>query len=103
MEKLYSRYESNPDVVILVVNAGWQSIDEAKNFVSNNDYDLPFAYMTKQESRKLKVREIPKTILIDKKFNYRLQYVGYDGYDPDKDQGPVNELDKLIELLLAEK
>ena len=103
MEKLYSRYESNPDVVILVVNAGWQSIDEANNFVSNNDYDLPFTYMTKQESRKLKVREIPKTIVIDKQFNYRLQYVGYDGYDPDKDQGPVNELDKLIEILLSEK
>ena len=52
MEKLYSKYKSNPDVVFFIVNAGWQSIDEAKDFVSKNDYDLPFAYMMKQESRK---------------------------------------------------
>ena len=103
MEKLYSKYKSNPDVAFFIVNAGWQSIDEAKDFVLKNDYDLPFAYMMKQESRKLKVREIPKTIVIDKQFNFRLQYVGYDGYDPDVDLGPVNELGKLIEILLSEK
>ena len=102
MEELYSKYKDNPGVLIFIVNAGWQSIDEAKSFVSKHNYDLPFAYMTKQESRKLKVREIPKTIMIDKQFNYRLQYVGYDGYDPDKDPGPVNELEKLIEILLDE-
>ncbi len=102
MEKLYSKYKDNPGVVILIVNAGWQSIDEAKSYVSKHNYDLPFGYMTKQESRKLKVREIPKTIIIDKHFNYRLQHVGYDGYDPDKDPGPVIEFEKLIEILLAE-
>ena len=102
MEKLYMKYKDNPDVVIFIVNAGWQSIDEAKSFVSKHNYELPFAYMTKQESRKLKVREIPKTIIIDKQFNYRLQHVGYDGYDPDKDLGPVTEFKKLIEILLAE-
>jgi thiol-disulfide isomerase/thioredoxin len=102
MEKLYSKYKDNPDIVIFIVNAGWQSIDEAKSYVSNHNYDLPFTYMTKQESRKLKVREIPKTILIDKQFKYRLQYVGYDGYDPDKDTGPVAETEELIKKLLAE-
>lgn len=102
MEKLYSKYKDNQGIVILIVNAGWQSLDEAKSFVSTHNYDLPFAYMTKQESRKLQVREIPKTIMIDRQFNYRLQFVGYDGYDPDKDFGPVNDLEKLIETLLAE-
>jgi len=102
MEELYLKYKDNPSVVILIVNAGWQSIDEAKSFVSKHNYDLPFAYMTKQESKKLKVREIPKTIIIDKHFNYRLQYVGYDGYDPDEDLEPVTKYEKLIETLLAE-
>ena len=58
--------------------------------------------MTKKESQKLKVREIPKTIIIDKRFKYRLQYVGYDGYDPDKDVEPVKKYEKLIEELLLE-
>jgi thiol-disulfide isomerase/thioredoxin len=102
LEKLYAKYKDNPNVVILVVNAGWQLIDDARSFVSKRSYDLPFAYMTKQESKKLKVRELPKTIVIDKQFRYRLQFVGYDGYDPDKDSEPVAEYEKLIEKLLAE-
>lgn len=102
IEKLYAKYRDNPNVVILVVNAGWQSIDDAKSFVSKRSYDLPFAYMTKEESRKLKVREIPKTIIIDKQFKYQLQFVGYDGYNPDKDPEPVMKYEKLIEKLLTE-
>ncbi len=101
MEKLYSKYKNNENVVMYIVNAGWQSIEEAKGFVSKHNYKLPFAYMEKKESRKLKVREIPKTIIIDKNFTYQLEHVGYDGYDPDKDLGPVKEFEKLIEELLA--
>jgi len=88
--------------VILVVNAGWQSIDDAKSFVSKHNNNLPFAYMTKNESKKLKVSELPKTIIIDKRFKYRFQYVGYDSYDPDKDVEPVKKYEKLIEELLLE-
>ena len=102
MEKLFAKYRNNPNVVILIVNAGWQSIDDAKSFVTKRNFELPFAYMTRQESKKLDVRELPKTMVIDKQFRYRLQFVGYDGYDPDKDPEPVSEYEKLIEQLLLE-
>jgi len=103
MEKLYAKYKDNPNVVILIVNAGWQSIDDAMSFVSKHSYDLPFAYMTRQESKKLDVREIPKTMVVDKQFKCRFQFVGYDDYDPDSDPGPVAECETLIESLLAEQ
>lgn len=102
MEKLYIKHKDNPNVAIYVVNAGWQSFEDAKTFASGHDFNLPYSYMDIEISKSMGVRELPTTIIIDKQFNYRLKHVGYDGYDPDKDKEPMKHFSNLIEQLLSE-
>ena len=108
-----------PKVIVeMGVHAGWTSLLLCRlnpdaivhgvdiSDVVNTAKDYPTGYVVlkhKCPNFKLYHMGVTKTIVIDKQFNYRLQYVGYDGYDPDVDLGPVNELGKLIEILLSEK
>jgi cytochrome c biogenesis protein CcmG/thiol:disulfide interchange protein DsbE len=100
MEALYSKYRGNPHVEIIVVNAGWESMQRAREFVSKRGYNLPFAYDEKSlTSRSMNVRELPTTIIIDKHYQYRFKHVGY---DPAEGENPVDACSRHIEMLLSE-
>ncbi len=44
MEQFYARYKDDPRVAIFVVNAGWEPLENALQFVDQRNYRLPFAY-----------------------------------------------------------
>ena len=100
MENLHARYEDDPRVAILVVNAGWESLEEAQKYATEHDYSLTFAYDPgAQTSRAMRVWELPTTILIDPEFNYLSKHIAY---EPGQEAAIVAHYEALIEELLAE-
>jgi len=100
METLHARYGGDPRVAILVVNAGWESLEEAQKYAAEHDYSLTFAYDPgSQTSRAMRVWELPTTILIDPEFNYHSKHIAY---EPGQEAAIVNHYGALIEELLAE-
>lgn len=99
-EKLTEKYKNNEDVIIISVNAGWQSKEKAKAFIDKRNYNLFFTYMEKQESKKLKVRELPCTIIIDKDFEYSYKHIGL---NEEKEQNIIEEFDHQIQLALKKQ
>lgn len=76
--KLSDKYKDNPDVAIIIINAGWESIENAKAFIDKKAYTFISAYMEKKTSRKLGVSTLPATIIIGKDFNYTFKHLGFD-------------------------
>ena len=100
MEKLQARYENDPRVAILLVNAGWESMEEAQEYVAEQDYALTFAYDPgARVSRAMRVWELPTTILIDSDFNYHSKHIAY---EPGQESAIVGHYGSLVEELLAE-
>lgn len=99
MERLQERYQYDPRVSILVVNAGWEPLEEAREYANENDYSLTFAYDPgAQASRAMKVWELPTTILIDTDFNFHSKHIAY---EPGEEAAIVAHYEELIEELLG--
>lgn len=99
MEKLQARYAKDPRVAILVVNAGWEPLQEAQEYAAEQDYALPFAYDPgARVSQAMRVWELPTTILIDPDFNYHSKHIAY---EPGRESIIVGDYASLIEELLA--
>jgi len=96
-EELVDKYNDNSDVVIWQVNAGWETFEKAKTFVDKKQFDLNFSYMEKKTSKKLKVRELPCTIIIDQEFNVVYKHAGC---EEDEDETFMQHIDEMIEGLL---
>lgn len=80
LEKVYRDYKNHPEVVILAVNTGWNNtLEDARRFVKENSYDLPFAYDpdSKLAERLVRPRGIPTYCILDKSGRWRLRHVGY--------------------------
>ncbi len=100
MENLQARYGDDPRVAILVVNAGWEPLEEAQEYAAEHDYSLIFAYDPgARTSRAMQVWELPTTILIDAEFEYRSKHIAY---EPGQERAIVTHYGTLIEELLAE-
>jgi len=97
-EKLTAKYKNNDNVVIISVNAGWETMEKAKAFIEKRNFNLYFAYMEKKEARKLKVRELPCTIIIDKNFEYSYKHIGL---NEETETEIINEFDEQIQLALS--
>ena len=108
MEKFYQQYRNNPNVIVYLVNSGWEMIEKAKQFSESKrssflffswgtKYDLPFAYdQGSMTLNKFGLDSNPSTIIIDKRFRIRIKHSGFikDFYD---------FLNKHVEQYLAEK
>ena len=80
IQALYDEYQSNPGVRIITVNTGQagDSLQQVQNFLKNHRYSFPVVYDAgARVSRKLGVRKIPHTIIIDKNGRIRLRHTGY--------------------------
>lgn len=78
MAKLSDKYKDNPNVAIIVINAGWEPLDNAKAFMDKKAFTFNSAYMTKKLSRELGVSTLPTTIIIGKDFNLKFKHLGFD-------------------------
>lgn len=100
MEKLQAKYQDNDRVAILVVNTGWEPLEEAQKYAIEHDYSLVFAYDPGAKvSRGMKVWELPTMILIDTDFNFHSKHIAY---EPGQEAAIVDHYAALIEELLAE-
>ena len=99
LEKLYQRYESNPNVVFLAVNANerGESPEGAGRFIENGGYTIPVAFDDQRAAARLRVGVYPSLILFDRSGHIRLVHAGYDA-----SERYVEHLSKEIDRLLAE-
>ncbi len=80
IQVLFDEYQSNPRVRIITVNTGQagDSLQQVQTFLKNHRYTFPVVYDAgARVSRKLGVRKIPHTIIIDKNGRIRLRHTGY--------------------------
>lgn len=80
LENVYQKYRYNPDVIFYAVNTSWNnSLEDAKQFIEKNRYNLPFAYDpgSKLANVLVRPRGIPTFCIIDKSGRFRVRHVGY--------------------------
>lgn len=99
LEKLYERYESNPNVVFLAIDVGGkgETAEIAKSFVENGGYRIPAAFDDQHAAASLHIGVYPSLLLLDKSWQVRLVHAGYDG-----SERYVQNLSREIDRLLAE-
>ncbi|HUL74838.1 MAG TPA: TlpA disulfide reductase family protein [Vicinamibacterales bacterium] len=99
LEEVYNEYRQNPDVVILAVNTSWNnSIEDARRFVAQYDYTVPFAY--DRDSRVadalVRPRGIPTFCILDRSGKLRLRHVGYLKWFEDYRTTLKRQLERLL-------
>jgi thiol-disulfide isomerase/thioredoxin len=99
-EKLTQKYKDNKDVAIINVNAGWETEQSARTFIQKRAFKLNYAYMEKANSKRMKVNELPCTIIIDRDFNIRYKHIGL---NEEKETNIISEFEKEIENLRVDK
>ena len=98
LERLYVRYQNNPQVEIICANVGWSPMDKEKTAIEKYGFHLPFSYDTGNESEtRLGFEGAGHLIMIDKQFNIRFQHLGYSNVE-----NYVGSISKHIEALLSE-
>lgn len=99
VQKVYEKYKSNSDVVILAVNT-WENEKGAereklvKKFMEDNKYTFPVVYDETQVVEKYKVEGIPTQFFIDRKGVIQFKTVGFEG--PETEQGMSMKIDLLL-------
>jgi thiol-disulfide isomerase/thioredoxin len=108
LEKVYQKYQDNPEVVIFIINNGWEPIEKARKFLKKKWYqkllfskkefrwNLPFAYDNHSSTfNRFGLTGNPSTIIIDKNFIVRIKKIGA---EPEIDlfQYLTEIIDKLI-------
>jgi len=99
LERLYERYESNPDVVFLAIDAKGkgETPELARAFIENGGYTIPAAFDDQRAAARLHVRVYPSLLILDRSWHVRLVHAGYDG-----SERHVENLSNEIDRLLAE-
>jgi thiol-disulfide isomerase/thioredoxin len=99
LERLYKRYQANPNVTFLAidVNREGETPEKARAFVQKAGYTIPVAFDVKDIVTRLKAEGYPHLLLLDKAGHVRLEHIGYDGAERF-----VEDLSREIDKLLAE-
>jgi thiol-disulfide isomerase/thioredoxin len=108
LEEVYKKYKDHPDVVIFIINNGWEPIEKAREFLKKRWYqkllsskkefrwDLPFAYDAGSSTfHCFGLTGNPATIIIDKNFIIRIKKIGAD-QELDLYEYLTSTIDKLI-------
>ncbi len=100
LQKVYDKYRSNQNVLILAVNTseqkqGKERLDLVKQFMSDNKYTFPVLIDDQGVAQKFGVEGIPTKYVIDKQGTLRFESVGFG-------DGPrmITELTAQIDMLL---
>ncbi len=103
LQKVYDKYRSNQNVLILAVNTseqkqGKERLDLVKQFMSDNKYTFPVLIDDQGVAQKFGVEGIPTKYVIDKQGTLRFESVGFG-------DGPrmITELTTQIEMLLKDE
>lgn len=104
LQKVYEKYKSNKDVVILAVNA-WENLKGAdrekavKQFIQENKYSFPVMFDHDEKEKafitQFGVEGIPTKFFLDKQGNIQFETVGFLG-----EQAMLDEMDLQLEILL---
>lgn len=99
LEKLYKRYQANPNIMFLAidVNRDGETPQKARAFVQKAGYTIPIAYDAREVVTRLKAQGYPHLLLLDKTGRVRLEHIGYDGAERF-----VENLSKQIDKLLSQ-
>lgn len=102
LQKVYEKYKSNPNVVILALNT-WERVtgkereDQVKKFMADNKYTFPVLY-DEGFVEKYGVEGIPTKFVIDKKGMIQFKSIGFIGGDK-----MVEEMTMQLDMLLDDK
>ena len=102
IQQLYEEYNGDKLVEIITVNTGQagDSLQQVQSFLETNRFTFPVVYDAgARVSRKLGVRKIPHTIIMDKKGRIRLRHTGY----VEGGSYLADNLRKYIEMYLKER
>jgi peroxiredoxin len=80
IETVYRRFQNDPRVAILAVDADWQgeTVGKAKEFLARKKLQLPAAFDNNGAARALGIDSLPTVILIDQEGHVRMTHYGYD-------------------------
>lgn len=99
LQKVYEKYEDNPEVKFIVLNSGWgNTIKDARKWKKKVDYTFPLYYDEGSEvTEAFGVRGIPTTFILGEGGNIQFKKTGF--------RGPTMErkLKLKIEMLLDEE
>lgn len=97
MQKVYSQYKGNPDVVFLVTNsAARNTLADAQKWAAKKKFDFPVYFASEPKlTESLGFQLIPATFIIDKEGMIQFRMIGFEGATIEK------KLSVAIEMLLG--
>jgi|SRR6218665_91841 len=98
MQKVYTQYKSNPDVVFLVTNsAARNTLEDAQKWAVKKKFDFPVYFSSEPRlTENLGFQLIPATFIIDKNGAIQFRMIGFEGATIEK------KLSVAIEMLLVD-
>ena len=91
IEKLYSKYKSNEDIVFLMINMD-DDIEIGKQFLVKKNYSIPIFQATSKLPKEIYSGALPTTVVVDKNGIVRMQYQGFADYGGEKFNLQIKQL-----------
>lgn len=98
LEKIYTKYKNNKEVVFFAVNVDGknETHEKASRFISESGLDLPFVFDIKASAaKKFQVQGLPTIIIMDKYGVVRYIHQGYEGSENFR-KTMISRLDALL-------
>lgn len=94
MQKVYTQYKGNPDVVFLVINSGARNtLQDAQKWAGRKKYDFPVYFAAEPKlTEQLGFQLIPATFIIDKNGMVQFRMIGFEGATIEKKVSVAIEL-----------
>jgi len=98
MQKVYTQYKNNPDVVFLVTNsAARNTLQDAQKWAGRKKYDFPVYFASEPKlTEQLGFQVIPATFIIDKNGMIQFRMIGFEGATIEKKVSVAIELLKGV-------
>jgi len=80
LERLYRRFQNNPEVTFWAVDMDWggETVAKAKSFLERKQLKMPAAFDSGGAARALGVESLPTMIILDQQGQVRITHYGYD-------------------------
>ncbi|HEX2845844.1 MAG TPA: redoxin family protein [Chitinophagaceae bacterium] len=98
MQKVYTQYKNNPDVIFLVTNsAARNTLQDAQKWAGRKKYDFPVYFASEPKlTEQLGFQVIPATFIIDKNGMIQFRMIGFEGATIEKKVSVAIELLKGV-------
>ncbi len=97
-DKVYQTYKDNDNVMIIAVDLGTdgESLEKAKKFIAKKGFEWTTAFDADTSAfSKMKLEDIPATVILDRSGNIRLIHTGYNATE-DFASKMQSEIEKLL-------